>query len=860
MQVSEFSQPVKPFEYQPPVPMQLMMSVMDSKSRIMTDNLNKLQSHVDQMGQLDVARDVDRARLNTKLNELVGNVNAMGGQDLSDPNVYAQANSMGGAISGDKQIVNALAQTRIMRTEMQAADDARKKGKGWAQQNENYLNRQVQQYMGSTDEQAKFNGKWMPYYDYNKDLQDAYSQMKANSTYRQKLDGTFGLFTENGEEITPERVHDYLSQRMTTDPRIRQQMVIDADDSYGNAPVQNIMNGYLPVAQQRISGYNNVISGINSDMASLKNSPDFVTSKDKQEQYKALQGRKSQYVQEAGNLTKQISNPAALSADIAANKTGYGMEILQHDLSSQYTDQFAYSKSELKHLASIPKTKATAPTDNSPLGDAIIWDPAGDNDKKVETEATLQGTIDSYNKKVSDIKLQLYNDIHQEYGNSIQSPAQIDDFIKQQEQLIASKQFDKVSPEYKQVRNQLVQAKLETQNAQAIINDVNGRVDAQLQNTPEYHQYLAAHSSYYNTLDNLANRWNTNLRKMSNSNKFDITSKDLDDFARMYGSYIMPTHSETFGGNQDADTFMDYIKGTKFLGISPVDHPEVDKSNKIVQLLKNYDHDTGQHMIEQYLEPLLPQRGTAAGLRASLGIDDRKQKIYDSDYSYASQIPYRSFDYITADKQGGDKGALASMRNLIAQYADPSDLKKAKDGEITPRWVGNDEDGNVYVKYSVGENQELHKVKISPELASVFQDYLGADRYPAITHALLTKGETISNKPGEDIAANALSVFVPVYDQGSKKFLYDKPIYVRLYNTSKASGKLGAQSNLNIRVQYIDPSSGITDWVGMKDERGIAPSFGSVEQALNATQSLFTNLSNAGVQAQPLNIAPTVNQ
>jgi hypothetical protein len=27
-----------------------MMSVMDSKSRIMSDNLNKLQSHVDQMG------------------------------------------------------------------------------------------------------------------------------------------------------------------------------------------------------------------------------------------------------------------------------------------------------------------------------------------------------------------------------------------------------------------------------------------------------------------------------------------------------------------------------------------------------------------------------------------------------------------------------------------------------------------------------------------------------------------------------------------------------------------------------------------------------------------------------------------
>lgn len=39
MQISEYSQPVKPFDYQPPVPMQLMMSVMDSKSRVMSDNL-----------------------------------------------------------------------------------------------------------------------------------------------------------------------------------------------------------------------------------------------------------------------------------------------------------------------------------------------------------------------------------------------------------------------------------------------------------------------------------------------------------------------------------------------------------------------------------------------------------------------------------------------------------------------------------------------------------------------------------------------------------------------------------------------------------------------------------------------------
>ena len=856
MQISEYSQPVKPFEYQPPVPMQLMMSVMDSKSHVMSDNLNKLQTHVDQMGQLDVARDIDKIKLNSKLSELVGHVNSMGGQDLSDPNVYARANSLGSSISGDKQIINALAQTRMMRSEMQAADDARKKGKGWAQQNENYLNRQVQQYLGSTDEQAKFSGKWTSYYDYNKDLQDAYSQMKANGTYRQKLDGTFGLFSENGEEISPERIHDYLGQRMNNDPRIRQQMVIDADDSYGNAPVKNIMNGYLPLARQRMAGYDNRISGINADMASLKNSADFITNKDKQQQYQDLQGTKNQYTQEAGGLSKKLSDPAALAADITANKTGYGMEILQHDLGRQYTDQFAYSKAELKHLAAIPKTKADGTQSTSPLGDAVAWDPAGDNDKKVETETSLQNTIDTYGKKVNDIKQQLYNDIHQEYGNSIRSPAQIDDFIKQQEQLITSKQFDKVSPEYKQVRNQLVQAKLEKDNAQHIISDVNNRVTAAYKNTPQYQAYTTASSDY-------AGQLNTTTSALSQMGVH-ASANELHDFLSFYehgqrfGDTGFGAHMRSNGLDWFTDDVLHNLRTpnpvVKYLQTLP------DK-NAQRTALKGFLGIGSGHYDGHENSPLLNSMSDYENNYASIGsaMQGDKQKIYDADYSYAGQVPYRSFDYITADKQGGDKGALASMRNLVAQYADPSDLKKAKDADIVPRWVGNDEAGNVFIKYSVGEDQQLHKVKISPENASIFQDYLGADRYPAITHALLTKGETISNKAGEDIAANALSVFVPVHDPNTKKFLYDKPVYVRLYNTAISSGKLGARSGLNVRVQYIDPSSGITDWVGMKDERGNAPSFGSVEQALGATQMLFSNLANAGVSAQPLNIVPSLN-
>ncbi|HXS35867.1 MAG TPA: hypothetical protein VN721_04155 [Flavipsychrobacter sp.] len=106
MNISEYSQPIKSFDYQSPAPIQMMMSIMDHKSQVFEHNADQIRSRINQLGSQDVVRDVDKAYLNQKVSGLVNKINSFGGQDLSDPGISGELMGLSKTVSADPTVLH----------------------------------------------------------------------------------------------------------------------------------------------------------------------------------------------------------------------------------------------------------------------------------------------------------------------------------------------------------------------------------------------------------------------------------------------------------------------------------------------------------------------------------------------------------------------------------------------------------------------------------------------------------------------------------------------------------------------------------------------------------------------------------
>lgn len=126
--------------------------------------LQRIQTDVEKVAGMDVARPVDRQYLESKLNSLKGNLRMAAAADFSN---YQLTNSVGGMISGvakDPNIRNAVASTQLYRKEVSNLESARKSGKSSAQ-NDAYFQQQVNSWISNPDVKASFNGRYVEYTD-----------------------------------------------------------------------------------------------------------------------------------------------------------------------------------------------------------------------------------------------------------------------------------------------------------------------------------------------------------------------------------------------------------------------------------------------------------------------------------------------------------------------------------------------------------------------------------------------------------------------------------------------------------------------------------------------------------------------
>jgi hypothetical protein len=179
------------------LPVSQMVEVGLKKQKQYDEGIQKIQTNIDNIAGLSIGRDVDKAYLQTKINELGNNLKIVGAGDFSDFQLVNSVNGMTTQIAKDPYIQAAVMSTTNDSKQMAMIEEARQKGTLTPHAEYNYqLQRNA--YYDSSDLKNKegnpitFSGKYTPSWDIDKNILEAIKAV-GDSTWTAdnvfKLDG-----------------------------------------------------------------------------------------------------------------------------------------------------------------------------------------------------------------------------------------------------------------------------------------------------------------------------------------------------------------------------------------------------------------------------------------------------------------------------------------------------------------------------------------------------------------------------------------------------------------------------------------------------------------------------------------------
>jgi hypothetical protein len=205
----------------------------------------------------------------TFLKQAKDNLKNLSALDLSQQQNVKAASSVFDPFVKNRAVLGDMAFTAHLDQQESIGESFRLKdgGKEYSEDNMNYLRQQRQAFANddiSTVNQYYANRRsFTPYYDWNKEMQDAMKNFKPSSTKIERINGMY-MVTEKNASYTKEEINKYLSA--TLSDKAKQQMRIEAAVRY---PDLNSVAGLyvnqaakdLPQIEGRLEMINNSIKG-----------------------------------------------------------------------------------------------------------------------------------------------------------------------------------------------------------------------------------------------------------------------------------------------------------------------------------------------------------------------------------------------------------------------------------------------------------------------------------------------------------------------------------------------------------------------------------------------------------------------
>lgn len=161
--------PIQFAPYVSQIPNDLMLKVGMDKQQKYEQGIQRIQSNIDNVAGIDIARGVDKKYLESKLNQLGNDLKFVGAGDFSDFQLVNSVNGMTNQITKDKNVLNAVSSTAALRKQQVRKEKAIQEGKS-SPDNEWFFDNQVNDYLQSTEPGQSFNGQYIEYKDIDKKL------------------------------------------------------------------------------------------------------------------------------------------------------------------------------------------------------------------------------------------------------------------------------------------------------------------------------------------------------------------------------------------------------------------------------------------------------------------------------------------------------------------------------------------------------------------------------------------------------------------------------------------------------------------------------------------------------------------
>jgi hypothetical protein len=227
------------------IPVDDMIKVGMYKQQKYDEGIQKIQTNIDNIAGLDVIRDVDKAYLQSKLNQLGNNLTTVAAGDFSNFQLVNSVNGMTNQIARDPNVVNAISSSKTYRKGLEDMSAANKEGKG-SPSNDWLFKTDASDWLNSQDVNKSFSGGYKPYTNYEKNAQEVIKGLVKNSTgqdvaFEKDAKGNLiildAMTRTKISGITPERIQSALMVGLS--PGDFQQMQIDGRYNYsGSKPEQ----------------------------------------------------------------------------------------------------------------------------------------------------------------------------------------------------------------------------------------------------------------------------------------------------------------------------------------------------------------------------------------------------------------------------------------------------------------------------------------------------------------------------------------------------------------------------------------------------------------------------------------------
>jgi hypothetical protein len=325
------------------LPVEAMVAVGMEKQRRYDEGYQKIQASIDAIAGLEVSKDVERAYLQSKLNELGNNLTTVAAGDFSNYQLVNSVDGMAKQLVYDPNIQTALASTAKRKKEFEFMEEARKKGE-LTPENETYFAKRDAAWLNNSELGQSYNAKYVPFFDVLKYAKETFDSIKPDNwsfdeVYKKGSDGNY-VTDKNGnlvlnEAITRMKEEGYLPAKLEAtidqifnDPRVNQQLSISGEYSYRGMSPEQLAISVTKEANKIKNTYEDKLDQLNIQ---LQLNPDSDEIKQQIKNTELAISKLGENLSETGELIS--SNPDAIRASLYKSKT-----------KDNYTAMFNFSK------------------------------------------------------------------------------------------------------------------------------------------------------------------------------------------------------------------------------------------------------------------------------------------------------------------------------------------------------------------------------------------------------------------------------------------------------------------------------------------------------------------------------------